>query len=105
MSKVEPYVSSVARSRVSSVIALLADWIRRSSLKSTSSFILRAKLTNTASECNQKLSFVSSSLLRYAFDTFDTNNDGAITFDEFLLAVAASSQGDVNDRLEVAFDL
>ncbi|UJR31314.1 hypothetical protein I4U23_018812 [Adineta vaga] len=42
---------------------------------------------------------------KYAFDTFDANNDGSITFDEFLLSIAASGQGTVDDRLAVAFDL
>ncbi|CAF4854772.1 unnamed protein product, partial [Rotaria socialis] len=42
---------------------------------------------------------------KYAFATFDANNDGTIDFDEFLLAIAATSQGDVNDRLEVAFEM
>jgi Ca2+-binding EF-hand superfamily protein len=41
----------------------------------------------------------------YAFDTFDTNNDGTIDFDEFLLSVAATSQGNLDERLSVAFDL
>jgi neurocalcin delta len=43
--------------------------------------------------------------LRYAFATFDANNDGSIDFDEFLLAIAATSQGDLDDRLEVAFEM
>ncbi|CAF1160609.1 unnamed protein product [Adineta ricciae] len=42
---------------------------------------------------------------KYAFETFDANNDGSIDFEEFLLAIAASGQGDLNDRLGVAFDL
>ncbi len=42
---------------------------------------------------------------RYAFATFDANNDGSIDFDEFLLAIAATSQGDLDDRLEVAFEM
>jgi Ca2+-binding EF-hand superfamily protein len=42
---------------------------------------------------------------RYAFATFDANNDGSINFEEFLLAISASSQGDLDDRLAVAFDL
>ncbi|CAF1276623.1 unnamed protein product [Adineta ricciae] len=42
---------------------------------------------------------------KYAFDTFDANHDGSIDFEEFLLAITATSQGDLNDRLEVAFDL
>ncbi len=43
--------------------------------------------------------------VRYAFATFDANNDGTIDFDEFLLAIAATSQGDIDDRLEVAFEM
>ena len=42
---------------------------------------------------------------KYAFSTFDANNDGTIDFDEFLLAIAATSQGDLDDRLEVAFEM
>ncbi|CAF4594280.1 unnamed protein product, partial [Rotaria sp. Silwood2] len=41
----------------------------------------------------------------YAFDTFDTNNDGTIDFNEFLLSVAATKGGDVDERLSMAFDL
>ncbi|CAF0854313.1 unnamed protein product [Rotaria sordida] len=42
---------------------------------------------------------------KYAFDTFDTNNDGTIDFEEFLLAISATSQGNLDDRLAVAFDM
>jgi hypothetical protein len=42
---------------------------------------------------------------RYAFATFDTNHDGSISFEEFLLALSATSQGDLDDRLAFAFDL
>jgi Ca2+-binding EF-hand superfamily protein len=42
---------------------------------------------------------------RYAFQTFDANHDGAIDFEEFLLTIAASSQGSLDERLAVAFDL
>lgn len=44
-------------------------------------------------------------LFRYAFDTFDANDDGSIDFDEFLLAISATSQGNLDDRLAVAFDM
>ena len=44
-------------------------------------------------------------MFRYAFDTFDTNDNGTIDFEEFLLSVAATSQGDLDERLSVAFDL
>ncbi|CAF4807263.1 unnamed protein product [Rotaria sp. Silwood1] len=40
-----------------------------------------------------------------AFSMFDANHDGVIDFNEYLLAVAATSQGDLDDRLEVAFDM
>jgi len=42
---------------------------------------------------------------KYAFATFDKDNNGTIDFDEFLLAISASSQGNVDERLAVAFDL
>ncbi|CAF0989772.1 unnamed protein product [Didymodactylos carnosus] len=42
---------------------------------------------------------------KYAFNTFDQNNDGSIDFDEFLLAIAATSQGNLDERLEVAFEM
>ncbi len=42
---------------------------------------------------------------RYAFDTFDADHNGTIDFDEFLLAVSATSQGDLDERLSVAFDM
>ncbi|CAF2641956.1 unnamed protein product [Rotaria sp. Silwood2] len=42
---------------------------------------------------------------KFAFSMFDANHDGTIDFDEFLLAVAATSQGSLDDRLEVAFDM
>ncbi|CAF1160589.1 unnamed protein product [Adineta ricciae] len=42
---------------------------------------------------------------KFAFDTFDANNDGSIDFEEFLLAISATSQGDIDDRLAVAFDM
>jgi Ca2+-binding EF-hand superfamily protein len=42
---------------------------------------------------------------RYAFDTFDTNHDGTIDFEEFLIAIAATSQGSLDERLAVAFDM
>ncbi|CAF4531760.1 unnamed protein product [Rotaria sp. Silwood1] len=40
-----------------------------------------------------------------AFSMFDANHDGVIDFNEYLLAVAATSQGDLDDRLEVAFHM
>ena len=50
-----------------------------------------------------KLLFIA--MYRFAFDTFDTNNDKLISFEEFLISIAATSQGDLDDRLAVAFDL
>jgi len=47
----------------------------------------------------------ADSFCKLAFDTFDTNDDGTIDFDEFLLAISATSQGDLDDRLAVAFDM
>jgi len=44
-------------------------------------------------------------IFRYAFNTFDKNNDGKIDFEEFLLSVSATSQGDLDDRLGTAFNL
>lgn len=54
---------------------------------------------------NFKISTKCFFVFRFAFDTFDANNDGSIDFDEFLLAVSATSQGDVDERLAVAFDM
>lgn len=56
-------------------------------------------------ERSRVLSNLFSVSIRYAFATFDANNDGTIDFDEFILAIAATSQGDVDDRLEVAFEM
>ncbi|CAF0888334.1 unnamed protein product [Adineta ricciae] len=47
----------------------------------------------------------ADSFCKHAFATFDSNNDGTIDFDEFILAIAASSQGNLDDRLELAFDM
>lgn len=47
----------------------------------------------------------ADSFCKFAFDTFDQNDDGSIDFDEFLLAISATSQGDLDDRLSVAFDM
>jgi Ca2+-binding EF-hand superfamily protein len=43
--------------------------------------------------------------LRHAFATFDSNNDGTIDFDEFLLAIAATNQGNLDERLGFAFEM
>ncbi|CAF3733332.1 unnamed protein product [Rotaria sp. Silwood1] len=42
---------------------------------------------------------------KYAFDAFDQNDDGTIDFTEFLLCVAATKGGDIDQRLAFAFDL
>ncbi|CAF1003034.1 unnamed protein product [Rotaria sordida] len=42
---------------------------------------------------------------KHAFRTFDTNNDGRIDFQEFLLAIATTSQGDLDTRLAAVFDM
>ncbi|CAF2623017.1 unnamed protein product [Rotaria sp. Silwood2] len=47
----------------------------------------------------------ADSFCKYAFDTFDSNNDGYVDFEEFLLAISATSHGNLDDRLEVAFDM
>ncbi|CAF3143640.1 unnamed protein product [Rotaria socialis] len=42
---------------------------------------------------------------KYAFDAFDANHDGSINFEEFLLAISATSSHDLDERLAVAFDM
>ncbi|CAF2037091.1 unnamed protein product [Rotaria magnacalcarata] len=42
---------------------------------------------------------------KHAFSTFDTNQDGSIDFEEFLLAISVSSRGNIDDRLAAAFDV
>ncbi|CAF3636287.1 unnamed protein product [Rotaria sp. Silwood1] len=42
---------------------------------------------------------------KYAFDTFDSNNEGTIHFNELLWSIAATSGGDLDDRLSFSFDL
>ncbi|CAF1228228.1 unnamed protein product, partial [Didymodactylos carnosus] len=42
---------------------------------------------------------------KHAFQIYDTDHNGTIDFNEFLFAVAVSNQGDVNNRLAVAFDM
>lgn len=44
-------------------------------------------------------------IFRHAFGTFDTNHDGSIDFDEFLISIAASSGADYDHRLAFAFSL
>ena len=66
-----------------------------------------AKPITSASTCDaSSLSATHPvTLSRFAFDTFDANHDGTIDFEEFLLAISATSQGDIDDRLSVAFDM
>jgi Ca2+-binding EF-hand superfamily protein len=61
--------------------------------------IIASKNTHKPLSCHKL------SISRYAFDTFDTNHDGSIDFEEFLLSISATSQGNIDDRLGVAFDL
>jgi len=44
-------------------------------------------------------------IFRLAFQTFDTNDDGSVDFNEFLLAISVTSQGSLDDRLQAAFDM
>jgi hypothetical protein len=85
----------------------MVDLIRKNLLKFTNNFILKAKQTITASMIMSLFFFLCLILLLYrlAFDTFDSNDDGTIDFDEFLLAISATSQGNLDDRLSVAFDM
>ncbi|CAF4039515.1 unnamed protein product, partial [Rotaria sp. Silwood1] len=41
----------------------------------------------------------------YAFNVFDTNNDGTIDFQEFLLAVASRSLDNIDAHLDFIFDM
>ena len=90
------------------MIVLTAPWIRNNLLKFIRNYIQLVKLMLIASKIVKfiKRKFSLHLLfLRYAFDAFDKNNDKNITFDEFLLAVAASGQGDLDERLDIAFDM
>ncbi len=75
-------------------------------MKYINNSIHKVKRIIIASKNTFKLDSIHKILIsRYAFATFDKNNDGSIDFDEFLIALSASSQGKLDDRLEVAFDL
>lgn len=45
------------------------------------------------------------SVSRYLFNMFDINKDGSINFVEFLLAIAWKTQDQLDQRLELAFDM
>ena len=88
----------------------MVDLIRKNLQKSTNNFILKGKQITFASEIDYIFVFLTYRrtvlwAFRLAFDTFDTNDDGTIDFDEFLLAISATSHGDLDDRLSVAFDM
>ncbi|CAF2752111.1 unnamed protein product [Rotaria sp. Silwood2] len=42
---------------------------------------------------------------KYAFSTFDRDNNGTIDFTEFMLAIALTQSGDLDERLALAFDM
>ncbi|CAF4481666.1 unnamed protein product [Rotaria magnacalcarata] len=42
---------------------------------------------------------------KYAFATFDRDNNGTIDFTEFMLAIALTQSGDLDERLALAFDM
>ncbi|CAF3505171.1 unnamed protein product [Adineta steineri] len=42
---------------------------------------------------------------KYVFGMFDKDNSGALNFVEFLLAISSKTQGDLEQRLELAFDM
>ncbi|CAF1191792.1 unnamed protein product [Rotaria sordida] len=42
---------------------------------------------------------------KYAFDTFDTNNDGTVSFEEFLVAYSVARSGNLDARLDLVFDV
>ncbi len=41
----------------------------------------------------------------YIFECFDSDNNGTINFNEFMIAYALTSRGDYEDKLNYAFDL
>ncbi|CAF3436450.1 unnamed protein product [Rotaria socialis] len=60
-----------------------------------------AKLDMCGDKKLSKAEFVAG----YAFTIFDTNHDGLVDFSEFLLEMTATSQGDLDDRLIVSFEM
>ncbi len=84
----------------------MVESIKRSLLKNTKNCIQMGKWIIIASRDSFEFHSIYMTLIcRYAFATFDTNHDGSISFEEFLLALSVSSRGNLDDRLAVAFDL
>jgi Ca2+-binding EF-hand superfamily protein len=42
---------------------------------------------------------------RHVFKTFDTDSSGEIDFVEFLIAISVTSQGDIREKLQMAFTM
>jgi Ca2+-binding EF-hand superfamily protein len=42
---------------------------------------------------------------RHVFKTFDTDSSGEIDFVEFLIAISVTSQGDIREKLQMAFNM
>lgn len=85
----------------------MVDLIKKNLLKFIHNFIPKVMHQTMPSKTNVFLRFLEISvfIFRYAFETFDTNNDGTVSFEEFLLSVSATSKGDLEERLSYAFDL
>ncbi len=48
---------------------------------------------------------VLDEISNYVFDSFDKDNNGTITFNEFVIAFALTSRGDPAKKLDFAFDV
>jgi hypothetical protein len=104
------YVLIVIHFRVLFVIVQLVSSIRKNLSSAINNFIHTGKRIIIASRNMfypfiQSIKLIFCSIFRYAFKTFDANNDGTIDFEEFLIAISVSSQGNLDQRLGVAFDL